>query len=296
MISAGLACVAQAAPTVVTTCGTLSVPGTYNLANSVSTPSTGLCFLITAPNVTFDLNGHSITAGAASSGVTRVGIRVTGTGTGARIHDGSITNLEVAGVNVGIGMRIESASDVRVTGMTITGNSIGMYIIQADNGRFLSNTVSSNSDFGFQVDSGSDNNLFSGNQCNQNGSTGVGGCMFLANNTGNSVLSNTMINNTVHAVIVGAGGTTNQIRNNLISGGQNGVTLSTTTGNTVRSNTITGAGAGIVLFSDASGNIIRSNTVNGSTSFDIVDNGLACDDTYVNNTFTSSTGPAGCIQ
>src|SRR3954462_6951876 len=92
MISAALACVAQAAPTVVTTCGTLSAPGTYNLANSLITPPNGLCFLITAPNVTFDLNGHSITPGPANPGVARVGIRVTGTGGGARIHDGSITN------------------------------------------------------------------------------------------------------------------------------------------------------------------------------------------------------------
>ena len=70
--------------------------------------------------------------------------------------------------------------------------------------------------------------------------------MFLANNTGNSVTSNPMSDNTVDGVLVSAGSSAgNEIRNNVINGGLSGVTLATTTGNTVLGNTITGAGSGI---------------------------------------------------
>ena len=296
MISALAGSAHAAPPAVLTACGALSSPGSYVLANDVLTPASGVCFLITA-DVNLKMDGHSITAGPADAGVIRVGVRVTASAAGTRIQDGSIVGLETAPLNSGIGIRVESASGVRVTGMTITGNHIGVYIIQADGNRFDGNNVSNNSDVGFQVDSGSDNNTFIGNQCDQNGSPGVGGCIFLANNTGNLVMSNTMNNNTVDGVIVSAGSSAaNEIRNNVINGGLRGVALFITTGNTVRNNTITGANVGISLAATATANIISNNIVNGSASFDILDLGTVCDDTYKNNTFTTSSGPAGCIQ
>lgn|SRR5262245_12582634 len=285
-----------AAPTVLTACGVLGLPGSYILANDVAAPASGACFLVMA-DVNLNMDGHSITPGAITPMTPRIGVRVTSTGAGSRIHDGSITSLrDAASGVVGTGIRIEGASAVRVTGMTITGNNFGVFIIGANDNRFDGNNVSSNSEFGFQVDAHSDNNSFVGNQCDQNGSSGGGGCIFLALNTGNSVTSNTMNNNTVDGVILGGGATGNEIRNNVINGGGRGVTLAVANGNTVRSNTITGAGSGIVLFLTVSANTISNNIVSGSTSFDIFDAGAACDDTFKNNTFSTSSGPAGCIQ
>src|SRR5262249_8752600 len=238
LIISVLAPTAHAAPTVLTACAVLGLPGSYILANDVAAPASGACFLVMA-DVNLDMDGHSITPGATTTDTARIGIRVTSTGAGSRIHDGSITGLQDALSHVvGTGIRIEGASGVRVTGMTITGNNFGVFIIGADDNRFDGNNVSSNSNSGFHVDSGSDNNLFVGNQCDQNGSSGGGACIFLANNTGNSVTSNTMNNNTVDGVLVSGNGTANEVRNNVMNGGLRGVTLATTTANTVRSNTI----------------------------------------------------------
>jgi parallel beta-helix repeat protein len=151
MISALTSAANAASPTVLTTCGLLGLPGNYVLANDVVAPATGQCLLIMA-EVNLNMDGHSITPGTTAAGV---GVRVVATGAGSRIHDGSIAGL-------GIGIRIEGASLVRVTGMTITGNNTGIYLIGADNNRLDGNNVSNNSDVGFQVDSGSDNNSFVG--------------------------------------------------------------------------------------------------------------------------------------
>src|SRR5262245_14682342 len=119
LIISVLAPTAHAAPTVLTACGVLGLPGSYILANDVAAPASGACFLVMA-DVNLDMDGHSIT-GTTTPTAARIGVRVTSTGAGSRIHDGSITGLQDALSHVvGTGIRIEGASGVRVTGMTIT--------------------------------------------------------------------------------------------------------------------------------------------------------------------------------
>jgi hypothetical protein len=55
-----------------TKCGVLSRPGTYVLAQDVSSPNT--CFSIQADHITLNLNGHTITYGEASASIPVFGI------------------------------------------------------------------------------------------------------------------------------------------------------------------------------------------------------------------------------
>lgn len=288
LIAGGLlACAAQAAPpTVVITCGTLSTAGSYILAHDLFTQFTEPCLIISGPDITVNMDGHSILPGPANSFSSRMGIRVTGTG--ARIQDGNIRNLTGQETISSIAIQLES-SGARVTGMNTSGNNVGINMQQSDDNRVDGNTISDNLSVGIQAGPGSDNNYIGGNQCSGNGGT----CVRLIIGEGNSVVGNTMNNNGLGVSV--AAGSANEVRSNSITGGERGVFV-TSALNIVRNNTITGARTGIRLRFTATGNTVRNNSVTGSIEGDIVDEGTVCDDTFSNNTFTSSTGPAGCIH
>jgi hypothetical protein len=70
---------AQAAPTAITACGTISQSGSYELAQNLS--ANGNCLVITAPYVTIDLRGFTITGAGTGTGILTsqaVGPAVTG--------------------------------------------------------------------------------------------------------------------------------------------------------------------------------------------------------------------------
>jgi parallel beta-helix repeat protein len=82
-LALGLGGQAEAAPTLISACGTLSAPGAYVLDQSLTHSGNGSCLLIAADFVTLDLAGFTISGDGNGLGITdgstaRVGIAIRG--------------------------------------------------------------------------------------------------------------------------------------------------------------------------------------------------------------------------
>jgi hypothetical protein len=134
---------AQAAPTAITTCQTISESGSYVLANNIST--TGDCLMITASDVTIDLAGFHIasrgTAIEASINTNSIAVRngsISVSGFGVSLPgDGSIVE----------GLRIASAglrSEGIVAKGIVRGNTVLGGVFPMQSGIIASGTVTDN--------------------------------------------------------------------------------------------------------------------------------------------------------
>jgi hypothetical protein len=132
----------------VTSCGGLNGPGTYRLDANVTGPT--FCFGI-GNNVTFLLNGHTISSGFAfqdfgiitqGSGDTILGPgKISGFGPGIDLFGGGAKVRGVTATRNGVGIFIESAgNDVR--GNVTTGNGVGILAETTGN---TGNTIIGNS-------------------------------------------------------------------------------------------------------------------------------------------------------
>jgi parallel beta-helix repeat protein len=136
-------------PTPLTDCGVISAPGTFNLTNdlngapnSVSTPvSATACVKITASDVVFDCDGHSITNNGTAG--TTYGI----------LLDGPISNVTVQNC------------------YGISGYSYAADAYESNSSLFTNDTAS-DSDYGFYLQS-SNNDDLTGNTANGNSQYGV---------------------------------------------------------------------------------------------------------------------------
>lgn len=113
---------AQAAPTAITACGTISQSGSYELAQNLS--ANGNCLVITAPYVTIDLEGFTIIGAGTGTGILVSGGNVTGTALrhGAVVGFLNAVNLGSTGYAVVEGLRVDTPllSDVG-TGISALG-------------------------------------------------------------------------------------------------------------------------------------------------------------------------------
>lgn len=100
---------AMAAPTQITACQTITLPGSYVLANDISAGS-GDCLVVNIGFVTIDLNGFSM-----FGNFTGTGIRGTAFNKGITIRNGSIRNFAT-------GVNLVSNSDSFVERMYVTDN------------------------------------------------------------------------------------------------------------------------------------------------------------------------------
>jgi parallel beta-helix repeat protein len=103
--------------------GTRSVPGnglidssgSYVLSNDASLRSHGASILITANNVSLDLNGHTV---MGPGGLGGIGIHVRGAN-GVRISNGFV-------VNNAFGVIVENSNNVMLTGLQIRGEGLAV--------------------------------------------------------------------------------------------------------------------------------------------------------------------------
>ncbi len=121
-------------------CQTITQPGTYNLANSISSLNTH-CILIQSDNVIFDGQGHTLA--------------------------GANQNIIVHGIF------IDHSNNVQVKNISIQGYYDGV-VVQAGSGAILSNlNIHHNLNTGILVLFGAQNTMIQDNQISNNGINGI---------------------------------------------------------------------------------------------------------------------------
>lgn len=172
-VGSALPATAAAKVTSVTSCQQITAAGTYRLdaditIRSINNP--GYCFLISADDVTFNLNGHTI------SGRSRFlsGFAIAVGGNSAKIvGPGTLTAW-----GVGVGFFGDGGS---VRGVTATGNNVGIEIVNGaldgvvgfsdyvgTNNDVRGNVITGNGRVGIQVDAGATGNTIIGNFAHNN--------------------------------------------------------------------------------------------------------------------------------
>jgi hypothetical protein len=152
-VSLAIPAAASASVTSLTSCQTISMPGTYRLDADVI--GQGNCFEIDANNVTLILNGHTITrSGPAANGIDVIGdnAKILGPGT--------LTEWHNAGIELG-------GSNAKVRGVTATGNDF-FGILITGSGNDVRGSVVTGSLTGIEVFSGVSNTII-GNSAHNNG-------------------------------------------------------------------------------------------------------------------------------
>ncbi len=152
--------------TEITTCTTISEPGTYVLTKDIEngggdggfTYISETCIEIAASNVVLDLQGHTID-GFGISDTTAVGTRE-----GGEYHDVTIKNAHITDWNRGVyvgntdgatvrnvnasangfGVFVENARDTTVRGSTLNHNFVGIYHTNTRGNDFEGNTIQNN--------------------------------------------------------------------------------------------------------------------------------------------------------
>ena len=176
---------AQAAPTAVTACQTISQPGSYVLANNLFNPNFGAtCLIITANDVTIDLAGFSIVADPRRGvGITAVAPS-SGHLHGIAVRNGASTvDLDSADLSIVEGLRVDctfpfpirsgiiargivkgntvgaSVGNTCGTGISATGTVTGNYVVNSFIGikigqgsTVIGNTASNNTESGIVAD------------------------------------------------------------------------------------------------------------------------------------------------
>ena len=160
---------AAARETKITTCQTISQPGSYELANNLT--ATGDCLVITADGVTIDLAGFSIV------GSNTTGRGISGTGLASAVRNGSISGFDTAvdigtfsiveGLRVFHNLRGISATGIvkgniaseNFGGISATGTVTGNYVfsnareglVAGQGSTLIGNTVDNNETTGISV-------------------------------------------------------------------------------------------------------------------------------------------------
>lgn len=292
---------------------TISVPGNYRLASSVTMTSDVEAVNIASGNVTFDLNGHTITGPAVSTehcieatstGTTVLGGNIVGfgqtgvliQGAGGVVRDMKVSNCNkvggFAGIRVGVNSIVERCIVLGCT-PTSTGSTVG--IQSSNNCQVIGNIVEAND---------SPNSTVTGISANGN----------------NLVLENVVKNNRItggSSLVVGISiGAASLARENTVSDNDNlgtgevrGINASATC--TVLSNTVTnhttgttgsGACSGIFALTDCkvTGNSCMNNDAgvgsNGNAIGIVVGNQSEVRENVSNNHNAQGTGIAAGIQ
>jgi parallel beta-helix repeat protein len=145
-----------------------------------------------------------------------------------------------------------------ISNNTITGAGYGIFLYSSTNNTISFNTVTGVTDSGIYLDSSTNNTV--------------------ANNT---------LTGCAHGIYLDSSNN-NTVANNTLTGGNSGIELSSSTSNTVANNTVTGAYDGIYISSSSSSNTISSNTITGCTTYGI-ELSSSTSNTVANNTVTGGT-------
>ena len=165
---------------------------------------------ITADNVTLDLMGFSL-IGPGVTGAYHVGIHMNGDSSNVEIRNGTVTNFDNAGIQVGSASGGKSHRIIDIRAVDNVGNGIFLFSV---NNTVKGCTVSGNGEYGIYLSYGS---TVTGNTAYNNGNDGIYA------DGGSTVTGNTAYSNTGDGIYAGHGSTV--IGNTSRSNGAYGINL-----------------------------------------------------------------------
>lgn len=243
-------------------CGTVSLPGSYQLSTNVS--SSGTCFTIAASDVVLDCQGHTITYGTG--------------GTGHGIAASSVSGITI--------------KNCKIQKTNPSGSSpFGINMSDVSNSSILNNDISTKGEnVAVGINLSGSSNAISSNKISTNG---AGCCNFGINFNGssNTVSSNTISTNgegsSHFGIKMEPTGTSSAVSNNISSN-------TITTGGAVCCNTgvvVTASGSSSTSSSTVSSNMITTGgTGGGNHGIDVAPSGtssVSSNDIFDNRVFTS---------
>ncbi|MDS0281217.1 right-handed parallel beta-helix repeat-containing protein [Haloarcula onubensis] len=261
----------QADATTITGCTVIDESGHYRLAVNVSTD--GTCIEITASDVVFDGQGHTINdidRNAGGNGI-EVNVGATGRLSNVTIRDVRLTNWvwNDFGSN-GIGLRMERVDDASITDVTVVGSDHGIRLRNVTGTTITDTAVSQVNNHGIYMDRNADNNTLSSNTITQAGRRGL----LLQSSSNNTVEASTIAGSGNENVRLASGSNHNTFADNEIyrSSYPDGcVDVSTTASHLVfRNNSVFGCGGHGISFSQAgSHSLLVGNNVSANRNHGI---------------------------
>jgi len=217
-----------------------------------------------------DLNGFTISGPGQSACAVNSTVGIYAASANAYIHNGTLTGHQIGLEFYGDRNSINNRDNI-ARHITATGNCEGIRLFDADYNDVSGNNLSGNIASGMLFVR-AHYNTFTSNTANNNGGLGGGGAVAVFSSNRNVIASNSLSNSNHF-----------------------GMHLSDSDNNIIASNTINSHEAGLLLDNDADGNVIKGNTALGSQQ-DLGDAHSACVNTWTENIFVTSGGPAGCIH
>jgi parallel beta-helix repeat protein len=243
--------------------------GQYRLNGDLVCPFDGssAAVTITGDGVHFNLRGYTITRDDDTGRFLAQGIAVMGED--VHINGGSVVGIDCPALHASIrgdcaAIRLFNASGVRINGMSLNGNMIGVALFpgdEAEGARIHGNDITGNLRFGIALEGSADGARITGNDLSETGGFApVGsGAGYVGASSGVSLIGN--VANDCALVGIRLFGT---------------AALAPARGNTVRGNTtLNNGGAGIAMlaiFAEATrprDNLIQSNTAFGNGNYDL---------------------------
>lgn len=294
---------AWAASTPVTHCGQeLIHPGDYHLTQDIG-PCTGHGVVITASKVRFTLAGHTISGISSPASCDmenpQTGVDVRSPATGVRVSGGTVTGF-VDGISL--------SADSRVTAMRVVDNCFWGVLVPGA-GQVDTSVVSGSGFDGIGL-CGAHDALVTANEVTRSGRYGVSISCGAEGDDRNRIVRNILRDNGAPGGDGGGiavfSGNDHRIVGNAISDNFLGIFMVTSTGSTLRDNTVNrNRDAGIVLTDGAQGSIVRANTAYSNARVDLQDDNAGCGtNDWARNLFLTDIvagapdgGPAqGCIH
>ncbi|MBT4135642.1 hypothetical protein HOD75_02810 [archaeon] len=303
----------------VTICRNLDIANTlYNQTANIVQNQNQNCIVITAPNITFDCKGYSITSAFSKTGIysnqdntiikncnVSMGNSVLGIGIEISLANNvSIMNNTLDSQNYGLQLHLTTNSIIQNN--TANSNVGGFFFNGATNNSLLNNIANSNS-VGFSIRYGADNNTLVNSTANLNTKG-----FFLTSSDNNTLVnstansnseygirlescnSNVFENNTVNSnTLDGINieiGDNNTISNNLISSNSDdGIVIEQGNNNNVSNNQIIdNSDSGILLRTSSTNNYFANNNISDSGNYDVRSRTSSENNTFVNCSYDLS--------
>jgi parallel beta-helix repeat protein len=243
-------------------------PGTlYIVVNDLMAKSTsGDCIDVTAPGVTVDLNGHTLTGNGTGAGA---GINIMAQGTGAHITSslpgGTITAF-------GTGVR-DLASSALIENLVVSGNlAAGIHLSSVDGSAVDANFVNNNLRYGIYLEDTTNCVVQHNAQVSFNGNGTVGYGIWVQNSGNNLIIANELNKNFLAGIWVG-------FRDRGVRGScpwTPSPSVDNVIANNGPINTNGQVGIGLECGS-ANRNSVFNNTASGNSMFDGYDGNPSCD-------------------
>jgi parallel beta-helix repeat protein len=257
-------------PTPLNACGPISTPGSYVLTVNPP-PAPGNCFVISAPHVTLDLNGH-IVAGLGAG----AGIAIAPPGLDAKVES-TLPGAVIGGFGTGIR---DNANDAVIAGpdLRVVGNVANGVSVFGAVGSVLDHLIMiGNHHYGVHTQL-SQGISIGANVVNGSGTYGI----WLQTSEGTQVVGNSVNGSHGAGIYLGCSGTGNL--QNVSCGRPSDKSL-------ISQNDLVGNGDyGVAIADESLGNLVTMNHVSGDAANDLQDENFHCTGATGTNSWSTNTG------